>query len=87
MPRTCGLLFFVVMVVGTSSCRILSQDVACRLNRDCPRDVGLGFCDLPEDSDGGVGVCVGEDPDPPAPRDGGDGVPFPFLDGGTPDAS
>lgn len=80
------VLFVSVLALSlaVSGCRLLSQQVACLRDGDCPRDVGLGYCDRPQSSDGGVGVCVAEDPDPPPPDDDG-GTSFPFLDAGPRD--
>jgi hypothetical protein len=61
---TAGLL----LVVLAPGCRLLSQEIACRRDRDCPKDVGFDFCDSP--GDGGAGVCVDVDPNPET--DGGD---------------
>lgn len=84
-----ALVVLVMLVVSASSCRILSRDVACLRDGDCPRDAGLDFCDRPEGPDAGAGVCVEEDPTPPGDGDDDDdddgGSPL-FPDGGFPDA-
>lgn len=81
------LLVVVVLGLASSSCRILSREVACFRDGDCPRDAGLDYCDVPEDSDGGPGVCVEADPTPPRDDDDNDdaGPPL-FPDAGAPDA-
>lgn len=67
MRRVAFLLAASLLALSfASSCRILSREVACLRSADCPRDAGLDFCDVPEDSDGGPGVCVEEDPRAPA---------------------
>jgi hypothetical protein len=87
MRRAHAFLLVIALLAGASSCRIFSREVACSRNGDCPRDAGMDFCDLPEDSDGGAGVCVAEDPDPPDGNDDDDDGGFPlFPDGGFPDA-
>ncbi len=79
------IVVLLVAGVGLSSCRLLSREVACSRDGDCPRDVGLGFCDVPEDADGGVGVCVEVDPSPPQDDDDA-GPGFVIPDGGLSDA-
>lgn len=71
------------IVVGctlcSAGCRLLSRDVACYRDLDCPQDAGISFCERPaEEPDAGVGRCVAEDPDPPTDtEDGGPLVTFP----------
>jgi hypothetical protein len=85
MRRLALVIVVYALALSASSCRILTREVACYRDGDCPQDVGLGFCDVPEDSDGGPGVCVSEDPRPPTNDDGEDAA-FPFLDAGPSDA-
>ncbi len=69
----------LLLLLALSGCRLLSGEIACRLNRDCPRDVGRAFCDAP--GDGGVGRCVADDPSPPEDdeeEDADAGFVFPF---------
>lgn len=51
-----GPLLVALLLLG--GCRILSEQAACRRNRDCPESFPL--CDGA--TDGGVGLCV-EAPD------------------------
>lgn len=86
MRRVALLVVVSSLALSASSCRILSREVACFRDADCPRDAGLDFCDVSEDSDGGPGVCVGENPRPPGNEDNDDGgLPF-FPDAGPADA-
>lgn len=87
MRRATSALLLVLVVAGLGSCRILSREVACLRDHDCPRDAGLDFCDRPAGADAGPGVCVEEDPTPPSADDDDDDGGFPFFpDAGVPDA-
>lgn len=68
MNRAALLLLALPLIAG--ACRILTGEVACTRDRDCPEDAGISFCDAPE-TDGGVGTCVEVDPTPD--EDGGSG--------------
>jgi len=65
-----------VLVASLSSCRLLSREVACRRDRDCPKDAGMNYCTAVDDD---AGVCTddedargeGRPPDAGATADGG----------------
>lgn len=85
------LVVLVVLLAGgtllssLAGCRLLSREVACRRDRDCPKDAGMNYCTAVDDD---AGVCTddedargeGRPPDAGTTSDGG------ALDaGGAPD--
>ena len=79
----------ILLVTTTSACRLVSQEILCRRDRDCPDDLpdagelfctswdaGIGRCTTNEEYEGDFIVDLG---------DGGIDVPQ-FPDGGAPDS-
>jgi hypothetical protein len=76
------LAALLLALAALPGCRLISGEVACERDRDCPGSVR--FCQV---SDAGVGLCVEEDPDPePLNTDAGFDIPFPDAGAPAPDA-
>lgn len=77
--KTREYVFVLGVMLCLPGCRLLSREVACYRDLDCPQDAGISFCERPStEADAGVGRCIVEDPNPPvAAIDGGPLVVFP----------
>jgi hypothetical protein len=88
MTRARLLVAALLLVASVASCRLLSGEILCRRDRDCPDDLpdagelyctswdaGIGTCTTDDEFDGDFIVDLG---------DGGIDVPV-FPDGGSPD--
>jgi hypothetical protein len=52
------LVGLLCLVIGASACRLFSREVACRRDRDCPRDAGMPFC---TSFDADAGFCTDDE--------------------------
>lgn len=76
-------VFAFGLALPLGGCNLLAGEVACNLDRDCPLDAGMPYCNT---WDAGLGICVGDESyegDFP-PDDGGTTV-IVLPDGGTAD--
>jgi len=64
------LMLLLATSLAVPGCRLLTGEVACARDRDCPDDAGIDFCDA--EGDGGAGTCVEVDVTPEP--DGGGGI-------------
>jgi hypothetical protein len=72
----------VTVMMTSSACRLVSREVACRRDRDCPLDAGMSYC---TSWDADAGLCTDDEDfrgDFPE-EDAGD---LPDIDAGAGDA-
>lgn len=71
-----ALVVVTGLLLSLAGCRMLSREVACRRDRDCPKDAGMNYCTAVDDD---AGVCTddedargeGRPPDAGSPTDSG----------------
>lgn len=48
----------VLVMLSSTACRLVSREVACRRDRDCPLDAGMSYC---TSWDADAGLCTDDE--------------------------